>query len=440
MEGQIVPDPDRPQHLARARTGPFFMCGPGDPEGFLYRGTRNADGTRAGDQTALIDKLRGTGANCIYLQVVRSHGGDGDSTQNPFVNSDPSEGLDQDILSQWEDWFAEMDRAGITIFLILYDDSARIWNDPPLPPLAKGRGAVPPLPRGGEGGVGAAERAFIHEIVNRFEHHKNLIWCVAEEYAEAYSAARVSNIAAEIRAADYHRHPIAVHKNNGLDFSEFADDPNIDQFAIQYNVSTPEEVHAGIVSAWNAANGRYSLNLAEVADHGTGESMRKKNWAAAMAGALVMVLGMDIASTPACPPLGRGGEGGCDLRDCGRLVEFFESTNFQEMAPRDDLACGGAQYVLALPGDSYIAYASNLSGDIGLKSMEPGSYELRWFDVTNGTTVVQSNVEVAAGDRTWPKPAQIGNELAVYIARTGVAAQSSGAGVRSPSRQEEANS
>lgn len=39
--------------------------------------------------------------------AVRSHGGDGSSTQNPFIDSDPSKGLDQDILNQWENWFVE---------------------------------------------------------------------------------------------------------------------------------------------------------------------------------------------------------------------------------------------------------------------------------------------------------------------------------------------
>ena len=34
----------------RARGRSFFMCGPGDPEDFLYRGTSNPDGTRSGDQ------------------------------------------------------------------------------------------------------------------------------------------------------------------------------------------------------------------------------------------------------------------------------------------------------------------------------------------------------------------------------------------------------
>ena len=43
-------------------------------------------------------------------------------------------------------------------------------------------------------------------IVDRFEHHKNLIWCVAEEYQEGLSVSRVKKLAAEIRQADDHDH------------------------------------------------------------------------------------------------------------------------------------------------------------------------------------------------------------------------------------------
>ena len=68
--------------------------------------------------------------------------------------------------------------------------------------------------------------------------------------ARAFSAKRVSAIAGEIRKADEHRHPIAVHKLSGLSFREFADDPNIDQFAIQYNMNSPEKLHAGMVKAF----------------------------------------------------------------------------------------------------------------------------------------------------------------------------------------------
>jgi hypothetical protein len=49
--------------------------------------------------------------------------------------------------------------------------------------------------------------------------------------------------------------------------------------------------------------------------------------------------------------------------------------------------------------------------------MTSGLYDLTWYDVTNGNTVVQTNIDVEAGNVTWSKPVDIGNELAVYIRR-----------------------
>ena len=64
LPGQIMVNPSHPAWLAYncganggGRLDPYFMCGPGDPEGFLYRGWRRVDGTRASDQTGLIRKL-----------------------------------------------------------------------------------------------------------------------------------------------------------------------------------------------------------------------------------------------------------------------------------------------------------------------------------------------------------------------------------------------
>ena len=384
--GRIIVDAEHPQWLKRKGGGPFFMCGPGDPEDFLYRGKLKPDGTRDGDQMALISKLKATGANCIYLMAVRSHGGDGDKTHNPFLGNDPLKGINPKVLDQWEEWFEQMDGNGIVIYFFFYDDSARVW------------------PRGDR--VPKQERGFIHTLVDRFEHHKNLIWCVAEEYSEALSAKRVKNIAAEIRTADDYDHPIAVHKHSGLDFSEFADEPNIDQFAVQYNESSADALHEGMVRAWRRAKGRYNLNMSEAAEHGTGKEARLKNWACAMGGAYVMILKMDIASTAAG-----------DLRDCGRLVRFFESTNFHEMSPHDELGFAGTKYVLAKPGDSYIAYAARLKGSIGLKKMITGIYEFRWLDCATGKQVRRAEVQVAGGDQSWGTPPGIGGELAVYIRR-----------------------
>lgn len=384
--GQVVVAPKRPQWLARKGMGPFFMCGPGDPEGFLYRGKQNPDGTRDGDQMQLVEKLSSAGANCIYLMAVRSHGGDGDRTHNPFADNEPAKGINRKVLEQWESWFSKMDENGVVIYFFFYDDGARIWDTGDK--------------------VGQAEADFICTLVDRFEYHANLIWCIAEEYQEAYTPQRVSSIAAVIRRADDYHHVIAVHKLPGLDFSEFADDPNIDQFAIQYNVDSADELHRGMVTAWKKAAGRYNLNMSEASNFGAGAQARRKIWACAMGGAYVMILGMDIANTAPS-----------DLEDCARLVRFMESTDFYDMAPHDQLRYGGTQYVLARPGRSYIAYASALARDMGLRALSPGAYTFLWFDCVTGRIVVQPRIEVPAGDHTWPKPAAIGDELAVFIQR-----------------------
>ncbi|MCA9638738.1 MAG: hypothetical protein KC420_22075, partial [Myxococcales bacterium] len=77
-DGFLRVDPDHPAWLQVDGQGPFFICGPGDPEDFLHRGALLPDGTRDGDQAALIAKLAPTGANSVYVQAIRSHGGDGD--------------------------------------------------------------------------------------------------------------------------------------------------------------------------------------------------------------------------------------------------------------------------------------------------------------------------------------------------------------------------
>jgi len=386
MQGQIVVSEQNPAWLTYSDGKPFFMCGPGDPEGFLYRGALNADGTRDGDQMALIEKLKSSGANSVYVMAVRSHGGDGDKTQNPFIDHDPSKNLNELVLDQWETWFTEMDANGIVIFFFIYDDSARIWNT-------------------GDN-VGRYEKHFLQSLVKRFKHHKNLIWVIAEEYEERYSHKRISRIAEEIRAADEFGHPIAVHKLSGLDFSEFADDPYIDQFAIQFGNEDPQKIHQALVSAWTSAGGRYNLNFAEGATHQNRTATRLRSWAAAMAGAYTMILGMDIANT-AVP----------DLEDCGRLIRFMVTTDFVAMGPSDELAYAGTEFVLAGRGDSYIAYASRDSRQIGLRNMIAGTFHFTWFDPVTGNKIEWRNIDVQAGDQVWDKPPAIGDEVAVYVRR-----------------------
>lgn len=373
--GTITVDPEHPAWLRRAGVGPYFMCGPGDPEGFLYRD----------DQEALVEKLLATGANCIYLMAVRSHGGDGGPHENPFVDHDPAKGLDEQVLQRWQRWFSLMDRGDICIYFFLYDDSAQ------------------PFPKDlVDGDLTDAEKRFVDTLVGSFKHHRNLIWCVAEEYSEGLTRARASRIAARIKANDPH-HPVAVHQLDGTSF-DFRDDPAVDQFAIQHNVPSAEELHRGCLAAWTDVGGRKNLVMSEFADAGTGPGLRRKLWAAALGGAYVMVLGMDIARTPEE-----------DLRACGHVVQFFEKTRFNECAPHDELAAGATSYVLARPGRVYIAYAGR-PGDLGLH-LTAGRYELVWYDCVRGNWSPTSTVTLANGPATFARPAGLPEEVCLYLTK-----------------------
>ena len=154
------------------------------------------------------------------------------------------------------------------------------------------------------------------------------------------------------------------------------------------------------------AAGRYAVIMSEAAEQGTGAEARRKNWASAMAGAQVMVLGMDIAETPVS-----------DLEDCGRLAGFFESADWRGMEPHDELAAGGTDYVLAEPVKRYIAYASELRGEMSIAGLASGDYTLRWFDCVTGARVTQRDVRVTVRTEMFTKPPGIGRECAVYVVR-----------------------
>lgn len=382
--GAIKVDPEHPAWLLYGDNAPFYMCGPGDPEGFLYRGLRKADGTREGDQQALIRKMAGTGANCIYMIMVRSHGGDGAADENPFVNGDPWQGLNTAILDQWDQWFSEMNRQGIVIFLFFYDDSAAPFH----------RDLT-------DGALDPREEQFIDTVVARFHHHPYLIWCVAEEYIEAVSPARAAKIAERIKAQDPLRHPVAVHQNHGTVF-DFTDNIHVDQFAMQFNTASSDSLHEAAVSAWQNTGGRKNINLSEFQPRPTGLALQKTIWSIAFGGAYSMILQMDIDKTKEE-----------DLKICGGLVRFMESVRFNETAPSDALARGDSRYVLARPGQLYLIYSE--TGRYPGVDLQAGCYTLQWFDISSGRWFHGGRKTLSGGEQYFKKPASVGAAAVLYL-------------------------
>ncbi len=337
LPGQIILDPDHPDRLVYnrdanedGRLDPFFICGPGGPEGFLYGDISGGD-----TQDTVLDQMIEYGGNCIYMQGVRSHGGDGDENQNPFVNHDPEQGIDESVLQQWEHWFDRMEEHGIVIYFYFYDDSAAL---------------------GPKNKISDAENEYIQAVVDAFEHHPNLIWVIAEEYSEALSKEKVSDIAALIRETDGHNHVIANHQLTGLEF-DHADNPHIDQFAMQLGVEGPSNVHQACLKALENANGQYSVNLSELNDwHSVllskedRDGVRKVNWAAAITGTHIMQLGTWETGENRRPP------SKAMMQDYRYVYEFMESVaDLNEMTSQDHIVKTGNAWVLGKI-NHYIVY------------------------------------------------------------------------------------
>ncbi|MDH7569186.1 MAG: hypothetical protein QHJ73_06335, partial [Armatimonadota bacterium] len=422
MPGQVIVDPHNRSWLRYNGGGPVFIAGVGEPENFLYRGTRNPDGTRNGDQMALIQRLAGTGVNCIYVIgfVDERYGGDGtpnkDGKGNPFEEGNVNGEIDPDILNQWDEWFTAMEAQGILIYFVLYDDLIDV-----LPGQRLG------WDLDANGNLHPQERKYVDAVVNRFKHHRRLIWCVNESANKNYPAsyvARWKKIAARIHELDPYRHPIALglvvptDPDRTADTSEerYAGDATFNQSLVQHvRAQTAEEMHRIFLEFWRKAAGQYNLLLAQAWPLAHGADARQKSWAVAMAGSYFMHA---TASRRPNEIWSLDGTPSEEWRAMGHLVRFFEAIpELTAMSPRDDLAFGQTRWVLADEGRAYVAYAYDARENLGLRNIPTGTYRLRWLDCASGETREETGRRVAGGDTTWPKPPGIGPEVALYLVR-----------------------
>lgn len=422
MPGQIIADPDNPSWLRYNGAGPVYIAGIGEPENLLYRGIRNPDGTRTGDQMKLINRMKGAGVNCVYVIgfLDARYGGDGtpdkDGTGNPFVDSDITGDIDEDILDQWDQWFTALEDNGIIIYFVLYDDLIDVLPNKKMNWDLDASGDLHPQ-----------DTKYIDAVVNRFKHHKKLIWCVNESanknYPEIY-VARWKKIAERIREMDKYQHPISIglvthtdpDRTANSSEARYADDPNFDQDLAQHiRPKSADEMHNIFLDYWKEAKGKYNVMLAQGWPIIHGEDARRKSWAVAMAGAYVMhAMGTrqkdrvwDMQRTPVS-----------ELQALGRVASFLESVDeLTRMSPRDDLRNGQTKWVLADEGNAYVAYSYEAPENLGLKNLTPGVYRLRWLDCVSGQTVDQKRMRQKGGSSIWRKPTGFGTEVALYVRR-----------------------
>ncbi|MEM7249354.1 MAG: thrombospondin type 3 repeat-containing protein [Acidobacteriota bacterium] len=425
LPGQPIVDPDNIQVLRLEGGGPLFLCGPGDPEDFFYRGDRNPDGTRVnGTQQDVLDQIVEHGGNTIYATLVRPWGGDGGVDEHPLIDTDSGD-INVAMVDQWNDWLTFMDDNGIYPLMMLYDDNSR--------------------PFGSGDDVSAAEENFIRQLVNALEHHPSITWAIAEEHTwntggRRLTATRCDGIGDVIKDADDHDHVIMSHHWNwdtgGNDagayvFSE-QDSNSIDHWAIELardhstgmgGNNTPLGLHHTLLGMYDlAVDHDYALTLAEVwswslagrtpgSTHGHDYELRWTNWTAAMSG----VSGVHVLFMFDDRGRRTDAELHEDMGYCRIQSEFIESTDFNRMRPHDELSMDANHMVMANPGESYLVYRFGDDRDMGLRDMPETLFDLRWLNPVTGEEVVQEVVAVPAGDNLWTPPAHYGQEVVLSV-------------------------
>lgn len=423
LPGQIIVAGKNPGYLKYNGGGPAFLCGPDNPEDFLFLGKLNDDGTRSnGQQQQVIDRLAESGANAFHFQLTRMRRcnikDEGDDRHSPFVDFDPSKPLNEAILDQWDGWLSQLEAAGVVVHLEFYNDATDVemmgWT-------LDERGNLHPH-----------EKRFFEGIVKRFKHHKNIIWGI-EESVNKLPRARLQHfmkLSELIARVDNQNHPImhsfvtpdTSERDIGKDYvfpDDFYGDPHTQLVTWLHVLPHGEDYdaqHEAYLKWSRVGSGRFVVVKNETEKFPRPEHQsRIYQWSCVMTGMHALEAGHNALKKYRLP----------DLAVDGRIAKFMEQTDFHKMKPTDTLAAGSTKWVLANPGESYIVYTYKYSGPMGLKGMTAGTYDLKWFDTVDGDEVTQTGVSVSAGDVTWDKPDSVDSEIALYVRRHGSGPSSS---------------
>ncbi len=402
MDGQLIPDPMMPSWLVHNNDGdnndypdPAFYCSTGSWDGFLYGGRMHEDGTRSGDQIEMIRDAKTWEGLSVRVVAIKNEA-DQDAhnllpgtLQVPWDHDEQGKQLNESLLEQWDDWLTELDNNGIIIQFYFYDDAehAKIL-------FASADKDAPVLPE---------ETKFISDIINRLDHHKNIIWGIGMANQKSD---RIRAIAEVIRNSDKHNHLITVPEASITDINLQSRLYPL-QFAItRSDRETPEEIYQAVRNTLYKTSDRnpvhISISTTEIAPERA--SIRKQLWAAVMAGAS----GITVENG--------NKESSSEIQeDCQNVTNFIRSTYYIRTEPREELCFSGTKHILASTGRCYIAYTDQQEGSIGIKGMPAGRYEMFWYDIQNNQ-YERGKIEVRQSqDYIWKIPSGYGKEVALYL-------------------------
>lgn len=364
------------------RYGPHELdARPGDPS---WRGGRGRNLMGA------MNYLAGKGVNSIYFLTMNVRG-DGKDVW-PWTSAAERYRFDCSKLDQWEILLTHLDRLGISQHVVTQEQE----NDQLLD--------------GGE--LGEQRRLYYRELVARFAHHLAVVWNLGEENTN--TTEQLKAFSKYLHQLDPYDNPVVVHTFPskiaevyepllGYEFLEGA--------SLQTNKT---RLHTRRWIERSAAAGRqWFVCLDEIGpakigvkpdavDYQHDEILRDHLWPHFVSGGagVEWLFGYEHPHNDITLEDFRSRD---HLWDLSRYaVEFFrQHLPFAEMQPTDKVA-GKDNYCLAKAGEVYALYFPS-TGEQQV-TLEPGQYDVRWFDPHSGGGLKKGTLERVAG----PGPVAIG--------------------------------
>jgi hypothetical protein len=372
--GPVVENPARPRTFMYQYGRPVYLLGKfldvAAPSRIQFSHTMFSEQLSDADRQAMLSRHLGMKLNKINVYLANQGDYSAVST-TPWVGSAGSPDRQRFDLARWrmfERWVLKTRDAGMVSQLWFFADDSGFGNLPD-----------------------ADRRLLIEYGMARLSGYVNTVFTLALEWQEGWSSSQVGTFMDYLHSQNPWSRLASVHGVTG-DFS-FPTAAWADYMDTQGgNEDSPASIHShGLRNRSFAAK---PLIQEELGLGSEDDAHRKKAWAAFTAGAAGSGTGGFLAP----------------------LATFISQAPFERMDPADALALSGNAWVLAEPGQSYVAYLYN-GGTLRLDlRAASGTFDARWYDPRAGGFRAAGSVG-GGQERSFAAPA--GGDWTLYLLKSG---------------------
>lgn len=333
-----------------------------------------------------IDYLASAGVNLLEFLTLNV-GGEGDDVF-PWIGKGNVHRYDVSKLEQWRLVLEYAQGRGVVPEFVL-------WEEPMEDLLDAGQ-------------LGPQRRLYLRELVARFSHLPGLVWNLGENSQLPHAVRRA--IAEHLRALDPYDHPIVAHGQGSTQAAQLdplAGDPSVDGATLSLDLAV--NAHARVLDWLSLSAGAGRPWFVVVEGAGPGSLPDAYDPTHDLERRLVLWGSLTAGATGVAWPFAAGWpEGPLDAEDFGSREELWRQSRLAADFLREhvDLAAAinldGAtvdpsDFVLAVPGKTYLVYRPE-GGEAALDlSGEQGIWRVRWWDPVAGGPLRFAGVGSVAG-------------------------------------------